>query len=206
MSVRRTGLVRQPCSMRRIGRTDADKPQVSGYPVRLKSGRSPVRSRPWPLSIVSVQSPKRPLNSRIAARRGEVYPAILSVRPRTMHDARPRRTHPTPPLPTKSQICWPTMTPDAPNAKPRGGSTPQPPAPFEPDTNGAAAATRNASMSLDAEGLEIRRLRHPTLIHKGSAHAGPPRATGKSTGVAIIGCVPSPSGTSTMPPPAPGPV
>ena len=34
--------------MRRIRRTDADKPQVSGYLVRLKSGRSPVRSRPWP--------------------------------------------------------------------------------------------------------------------------------------------------------------
>ena len=34
--------------MRRIRRTEADKPQVSGYLVRLKSGRSPVRSRPWP--------------------------------------------------------------------------------------------------------------------------------------------------------------
>src|SRR5574340_410367 len=34
--------------MRRIGRIEANKPQVSGYLVRLKSGRSPVRSRPWP--------------------------------------------------------------------------------------------------------------------------------------------------------------
>ena len=31
-----------------IRRTGADKPQVSSYLVRLKSGRSPVRSRPWP--------------------------------------------------------------------------------------------------------------------------------------------------------------
>ena len=49
MSVRETDSMRPCSSMRRIRRTDANKPQVSGYPVRLKSRRSAVRSRPWPL-------------------------------------------------------------------------------------------------------------------------------------------------------------
>ena len=51
MSVRRTASIRQRSSTRRIRRTDADKRQVSGYLIRLKSGRSPVRSRPWPPSF-----------------------------------------------------------------------------------------------------------------------------------------------------------
>ena len=57
MSVRRTDLMRQRSSMRRIRRTESDKPQVSGYPVRLKSGRSPVRSRPWPLRFSARPGP-----------------------------------------------------------------------------------------------------------------------------------------------------
>jgi hypothetical protein len=76
MSVRRTGSVRQPCSMRRIGRIEEDKPQVSGYLVRLKSGRSPVRSRPWPPGLVQFNdyfSPSSVARLRIGLGDGPIW-------------------------------------------------------------------------------------------------------------------------------------